>query len=248
MRLILLGAPGSGKGTQAKLLVEKYNIPQVSTGDLLRAAVKAGTELGKQAKTAMDAGQLVSDELVLGLIKERLSEADAKNGFILDGFPRNEAQAESLNELLAELGSPLDKVVLVDVDFDILVKRVTGRRIALESGEIYNIHFNHPNKKAFVMSRVKHWFIAKTTTKTPSHNALTYLKSKLRLSLVITKTKVCLRKSTDWARLMIFLSAWLRPSKPKLFSSLFSDKLRPCTEYMAFVQPHEQPTYCPALR
>lgn len=147
MRLILLGAPGSGKGTQAKLLVEKYNIPQVSTGDLLRAAVKAGTELGKQAKTAMDAGQLVSDELVLGLIKERLSEADAKNGFILDGFPRNEAQAESLNELLAELGSPLDKVVLVDVDFDILVKRVTGRRIALESGEIYNIHFKPPKQE-----------------------------------------------------------------------------------------------------
>lgn len=147
MRLILLGAPGSGKGTQAKLLVNKYNIPQVSTGDLLRAAVAEGTELGKKAKAAMDAGQLVSDDLVLGLIKERLSQDDAQKGFILDGYPRNEAQAESLSELLAELGSPLDKVVLVDVDFDVLVKRVTGRRIALDSGEIYNIHFKPPKQE-----------------------------------------------------------------------------------------------------
>lgn len=141
MRLILIGAPGGGKGTQAKLLVEKFNIPQISTGDLLRQAVAAGTELGKKAKAAMDAGQLVSDELVIGLIKERLGQPDAANGFVLDGFPRNSAQADALQQLLNELGTPLDKVVLIDVDFDILVKRVTGRRTCAKCGEIYNIYF-----------------------------------------------------------------------------------------------------------
>ncbi|EDY86155.1 adenylate kinase [gamma proteobacterium HTCC5015] len=144
MRLILLGAPGGGKGTQAKLLVEKYGIPQVSTGDLLRAAVAAGSELGQQAKAAMDAGQLVSDELVLGLIRERLSEDDAQNGFILDGFPRNTAQAEALDELLKDIGAPLDRVVLVDVDFDVLVKRVVGRWTCKSCGEIFNTYFKPP--------------------------------------------------------------------------------------------------------
>lgn len=147
MNLILLGAPGGGKGTQAKLLVEKYNIPQISTGDLLRAAVAAGSELGKQAKAAMDAGQLVSDELVLGLIKERLAEDDAKNGFILDGFPRNTAQAEELDTLLADINAPLDRVVLVDVDFDVLVKRVVGRWTCKDCGEIFNTYFKAPAKE-----------------------------------------------------------------------------------------------------
>ena len=147
MNLILLGAPGGGKGTQAKLLVEKYNIPQISTGDLLRAAVAAGSELGKQAKAAMDAGQLVSDELVLGLIKERLAEDDAQNGFILDGFPRNTAQAEELDKLLAEIDAPLDRVVLVDVDFDVLVKRVVGRWTCKVCGEIYNTYFKAPKQE-----------------------------------------------------------------------------------------------------
>lgn len=147
MRLILLGAPGSGKGTQAKLLVEKYNIPQVSTGDLLRAAVAEGTPLGQKAKAAMDAGKLVSDDLVLELIRERLNQDDAKKGFILDGYPRNQAQAKSLDELLKKIDAPLDKVVLVDVDFDILVKRVVGRRIAMKSGEIYNIYFKPPKQE-----------------------------------------------------------------------------------------------------
>lgn len=147
MNLILLGAPGGGKGTQAKLLVEKYNIPQISTGDLLRAAVAAGSELGKQAKSAMDAGQLVSDELVLGLIKERLSQDDAKNGFILDGFPRNTAQAEDLDKLLNEINAPLERVVLIDVDFDILVKRVVGRWTCKSCGEIFNTYFKAPAKE-----------------------------------------------------------------------------------------------------
>lgn len=147
MNLILLGAPGGGKGTQAKLLVEKYNIPQISTGDLLRAAVAAGSELGKQAKSAMDAGQLVSDELVLGLIKERLSQDDAKNGFILDGFPRNTTQAVELDALLNDINAPLDRVVLIDVDFDILVKRVVGRWTCKTCGEIYNTYFKAPAKE-----------------------------------------------------------------------------------------------------
>jgi adenylate kinase len=146
MRTVLLGAPGSGKGTQGVVLSKKYNIPQISTGDLLRAAVAAGSELGKKAKTAMDAGALVSDDIVIGLIKERLSEADAKNGYILDGFPRNIAQAESLDATLEELGQPLQGVVLLDVEFDQLLKRLTGRRTCKDCGAIYNVYLS-PSKE-----------------------------------------------------------------------------------------------------
>ena len=127
MRIILLGAPGSGKGTQAKLLVEKYRIPQISTGDLLREQVAAGSDLGKRAKAAMDAGQLVSDDVVLGMIQSRLAKPDAKPGFILDGFPRNIPQAQALDAMLARLGQPLQLALLVDVDNEVLMKRITGR-------------------------------------------------------------------------------------------------------------------------
>lgn len=146
MRIVLLGAPGSGKGTQAKLLVDKYKIPQVSTGDLLRAAVAAGSDLGKKAKAAMDAGQLVSDEIVLGMIQERLSRPDAKGGFILDGFPRNIPQAQALDSMLARLGQPLQLALLVDVDREVLMKRLTGRRTCSNAacGAIYNIYFSPP--------------------------------------------------------------------------------------------------------
>ncbi|HWP94704.1 MAG TPA: adenylate kinase [Gammaproteobacteria bacterium] len=144
MRIVLLGAPGSGKGTQAKLLVEKFHIPQVSTGDLLRAALAAGTPLGLRAKAAMDAGQLVSDDIVLGIIRERLRERDAKNGFILDGFPRNIPQAEALDAMLLELGQPLDRAVLIDVDFDALMQRLTGRRTCTNCGATYNIYTSPP--------------------------------------------------------------------------------------------------------
>ena len=144
MRIVLLGAPGSGKGTQAKLLVEKYKIPQMSTGDLLRAEVAAGTDLGKRAKAAMDAGQLVSDEVVLGMIQARLAKPDAKSGFILDGFPRNIPQAQSLDAMLARLGQPLQLALLVDVDTDVLLKRLTGRRSCGSCGAIYNIYFSAP--------------------------------------------------------------------------------------------------------
>ena len=128
MRIILLGAPGSGKGTQAKLLAERYKVPQVSTGDLLRAAVAAASPLGKQARAAMDAGQLVSDEIVLGMIEERLAAPDARKGFILDGFPRNLQQAEALDGMLGKLSQPIQAGILIDVDFDILMQRLTGRR------------------------------------------------------------------------------------------------------------------------
>lgn len=144
MRIVLLGAPGSGKGTQAKLLVEKYKIPQISTGDALRAAVAAGSDLGKKAKAAMDAGQLVSDDIVLGIIQERTAKPDAKAGFILDGFPRNIPQAQALDAMLARIVQPLQLALLVDVDLEVLMKRLTGRRTCGSCGAIYNIYFSPP--------------------------------------------------------------------------------------------------------
>ena len=144
MRTVLLGAPGSGKGTQGVVLSKKYTIPQISTGDLLRAAVSAGTELGKKAKSAMDAGALVSDDIVIGLIRERLSATDAQNGYILDGFPRNIPQAEALDDMLSRLGQPLQGVILLDVAFDELLQRLTGRRTCRDCGAIYNIHLSPP--------------------------------------------------------------------------------------------------------
>lgn len=145
MRTVLLGAPGSGKGTQGVVLSKKYTIPQISTGDLLRAAVSAGTELGKKAKSAMDAGALVSDDIVIGLIRERLSASDAQNGYILDGFPRNIPQAEALDDMLSRLGQPLQGVILLDVAFEELLQRLTGRRTCKDCGAIYNIHLS-PSK------------------------------------------------------------------------------------------------------
>ena len=144
MRIVLLGAPGSGKGTQAKKLAVKYRIPHISTGDLLRGALAAATPLGVQAKAAMDAGQLVSDDIVLGIIRERLRANDAKKGFILDGFPRNIAQAQSLDGMLRNLEQPLDCAVLMDVDFDALMQRLTGRRTCENCGATYNIYTNPP--------------------------------------------------------------------------------------------------------
>ena len=142
MRIVLLGAPGSGKGTQAQKLMADRNIPQISTGDMLRAAVAAGTRFGRQAKEIMEAGELVSDEIVLGIISERLAEDDAQKGFILDGFPRTEQQALDLAELLDGMGTPLDAAVLMAVEFDILMKRLTGRRTCSVTGKLLNIHFS----------------------------------------------------------------------------------------------------------
>jgi len=144
MRIVILGAPGSGKGTQARLLVTKYKVPQISTGDLLRASVEANTALGKQAKPFMDAGQLVPDEIVLGLIKERLKEADAKKGFILDGFPRNIPQAEALDVVLKGLKQSLQGVIHIEVDYDTLIQRLTGRRTCVSCGQLYNVYTTPP--------------------------------------------------------------------------------------------------------
>ena len=142
MRIVLLGAPGSGKGTQAKKLMADKNIPQVSTGDMLREAVATGTRFGLKAKSIMEAGNLVPDEVVLGIISERLSQPDAQEGFILDGFPRTTQQALDLEELLDQMGTPLDTAVLMDVDFDILMKRLTGRRTCSLTGKLLNVYFS----------------------------------------------------------------------------------------------------------
>ncbi len=142
MRIVLLGAPGSGKGTQAKKLMADKNIPQVSTGDLLREAAAKGTRFGLQAKSVIDSGNLVPDEIVLGIIRERLDQPDAENGFVLDGFPRTTQQAFDLADLLDELGTPLDKAVLLDIDFDILLKRLTGRRTCSRTGKLLNVYFS----------------------------------------------------------------------------------------------------------
>jgi adenylate kinase len=146
MNLVLLGAPGSGKGTQAQRLRDEKGIPQISSGDLLRDAVARGTELGKKAKAAMDAGELVSDEIVLGLIRERLGQADTDAGYILDGYPRNVAQAAALDRLLEELNKPLDAVVLMDVDAGVLFKRLSGRRTCPTCGKVFNIYSSKSTK------------------------------------------------------------------------------------------------------
>ncbi len=142
MRIVLLGAPGSGKGTQAKKLMADKNIPQVSTGDMLRQAIANGTRFGLQAKAVIDAGNLAPDEVVLGIIRERISQPDAENGFILDGFPRTTQQALDLEDLLDELGTPLDTAILLDIDFEILMKRLTGRRTCSRTGKLLNVNFS----------------------------------------------------------------------------------------------------------
>jgi adenylate kinase len=144
MRIVLLGAPGSGKGTQSQRLVERLRIPQISTGDLLRAAVASGSKLGQAAKAAMDGGKLVDDALVLGMIRERLGQPDARHGFILDGFPRNLAQAHALDRMLEDIGQPLDAVVQLEVDYGELVRRIAGRRTCADCGRVFNLLTSPP--------------------------------------------------------------------------------------------------------
>jgi adenylate kinase len=144
MQLIIMGAPGAGKGTQAARLVEKYKIPQISTGDMFRAAVKEGTELGKQAKACMDEGKLVPDEVTIGIVRERLAKEDCKNGFILDGFPRTVEQADALKGILAELGKGLTKVLNINVAAGELISRAVGRRICKGCGATYHVEYNAP--------------------------------------------------------------------------------------------------------
>lgn len=145
MKLILLGPPGAGKGTQAKMLTDRCGIPQISTGDILRAAVKEGTPMGLKAKSFMDAGGLVPDGVVIGIVQERLQQPDCRQGFILDGFPRTTAQAEALKQTLAQLGKELDRVVSLEVDVEALVVRLTGRRTCKDCGRGFHVRFD-PSK------------------------------------------------------------------------------------------------------
>lgn len=144
MKLVLLGPPGAGKGTQAAMLVEKFGIPQISTGDMLRAAVKAQTPMGLKAKECMDSGALVSDEIVVGIVQDRLQEEDCRDGFILDGFPRTVPQADALKLVLADLGKDLDSVISLEVDIDALVERLTGRRTCAACGKGFHLKFDPP--------------------------------------------------------------------------------------------------------
>ncbi len=143
MRIILLGGPGAGKGTQANFIKEKYGIPQISTGDMLRAHVKAGTELGKAAKKIMDEGGLVSDDIIMGMVKERIKEDDCKNGYLFDGFPRTIPQAEAMKEA----GIGIDAVVEIDVPDEEIIKRMSGRRVHLPSGRTYHVIYNPPKEE-----------------------------------------------------------------------------------------------------
>lgn len=147
MRLVLLGPPGAGKGTQASAIIKKYDIPHISTGDIFRANIKKGTELGKKAKAYIDKGQLVPDELVVSIVKDRLLEDDCKDGFLLDGFPRTVNQAKALDEELAKMELKLDHVINIDVESDELIKRAVGRRICKNCGATYHIEFNPPKKE-----------------------------------------------------------------------------------------------------
>ena len=140
MRLILLGAPGAGKGTQAKFICEKFGIPQISTGDMLRAAVKAGTPLGLEAKKVMDSGGLVSDDIIIGLVKDRLTQADCAKGYLFDGFPRTIPQAAAMKDA----GVPIDYVLEIDVPFDAIIERMSGRRVHVSSGRTYHVKYNPP--------------------------------------------------------------------------------------------------------
>lgn len=144
MNIMLFGAPGAGKGTQAKFLIEKYGIPQISTGDILRAAIKEGTAMGLEAKRFMDEGKLVPDSTIIGIIKDRLSQEDCKKGFILDGFPRTIAQAEALEVLMQEMGIKLDKVISLNVPDELIVGRVVGRRVCKDCGGSFHVEFNPP--------------------------------------------------------------------------------------------------------
>ncbi|MEC9318594.1 MAG: adenylate kinase, partial [Pseudomonadota bacterium] len=143
MRIILLGAPGAGKGTQAQFLMNTFGIPQISTGDMLRAAIKSGSELGKKAKQVMDAGQLVSDEIIIELVKERIAEPDCQNGFLLDGFPRTIPQADAMREN----GIEVDYVLEFAVPDDVIVERMSGRRVHPGSGRVYHIKHNPPKEE-----------------------------------------------------------------------------------------------------
>ncbi|WP_297356839.1 adenylate kinase [Paraburkholderia sp.] len=187
MRLILLGAPGAGKGTQATFIKEKFGIPQISTGDMLRAAVKAGSPLGVEAKRFMDAGELVSDELIINLVKERLKEADCANGYLFDGFPRTLPQAEAMKQ--ADVA--IDYVLEIDVPFDEIIVRMSGRRVHAASGRTYHVKFNPP-KVANVDDVTGEPLIQRDDDKEET--------VKKRLDVYVAQTKPLIEYYTTWAK------------------------------------------------
>lgn len=187
MRIILLGAPGAGKGTQAQFIKEKYNIPQISTGDMLRAAVKAGTELGLQAKQKMDAGELVSDDIIIGIVKERVKEADCANGYLLDGFPRTIPQADAMRENNIDV----DYVVEIDVDHEEIVKRLSGRRVHPASGRVYHVTYNPP-KEAGKDDVTGEPLIQRDDDKEDT--------IRRRLAVYVEQTKPLIEYYSDWAK------------------------------------------------
>ena len=188
MRLILLGAPGAGKGTQANFIKEKYQIPQISTGDMLRAAIKAGTDLGMAAKKVMDAGGLVSDDIMIGLVKDRLTESDCANGYLFDGFPRTIAQADAMKDA----GIDVDYVLEIDVPDDSIIERMSGRRIHPGSGRVYHIKFNPP--KVDMLDDVT----GEALILRDDDKAETVMK---RLAVYHNQTEVLLAYYNDWAKL-----------------------------------------------
>lgn len=187
MRIILLGAPGAGKGTQAGYIREKFNIPQISTGDMLRAAIKAGTPLGLAAKATMDAGNLVPDDLIINLVKERIKEADCTNGFLFDGFPRTIPQADAMKDA----GIPIDYVIEIEVDDSEIIKRMSGRRVHLASGRTYHILYNPPKVAG------KDNVTGEELVQRPDDAEETVIK---RLSVYHAQTKPLVDYYTSWAK------------------------------------------------
>ena len=187
MRLILLGAPGAGKGTQANFIKEKYNIPQISTGDMLRAAIKAGTELGMAAKKVMDVGGLVGDDIMIGLVKDRLKDSDCNNGYLFDGFPRTVAQADAMKEA----GIDIDYVLEIDVPDDLIVDRMSGRRSHPASGRVYHIR-NNPPKVENIDDVTGEPLVQRDDDKEET--------VKHRLSVYHNQTKVLLGYYNEWAQ------------------------------------------------
>src|SRR5450830_870015 len=207
MRLIMLGAPSAGKGTQANFIKEKYNIPQISTGDMLRAAIAAGTELGIAAKKVMDAGGLVSDDIIIGLVKDRLKQADCANGYLFDGFPRTTPQADAMKDA----GVQIDYVLEIDVPDSAIIERMSGRRVHQPSGRTYHVKFNPPRSGGRVVALAEPLFSAMMTRKKRSRSVCRCITNRLK----------CWSVTTGNGRR---LDKWVRPSIARLPASDRSSK------------------------